>query len=258
MYFLDTQEIEYFFWKAQKLNSLHPWFEVNSFFRELCSFCFHNEKKVPLTQEVEVMQKTCSVWECLLEKYVSHNVIDAVNPWKTLEEFEYYKNYWDLSRLEYLNLTFYWAIKSVLFLWGGALPLTAILLAKNYKISSTIIDYDIEAYETWKQLIKTLGLQDFIQYSYWDAYSYHDIKEYDACYIAALVWQEEEKQRQLLKYISFSIKAGLFVLRSSHGTRELLYKKVSLWIVRECLQIEHIIHPKNHIINSIIIAKKYD
>lgn len=258
MHFLDIREIETFFLKAEKFTSLQPWKEVNSFFCELCSFCVKHEKKIPRIKEVEVLQKMCSTWECLLEKFISQSIIDSENPLETLRWFEYYKNYEDLSWLEYMNLAFYWDVKSILFLGVGALPLTAIILAKKYDIQCRIVDYDIETVDLGKKLIEKLWLEDSIEYIFWDAYNYNDSKKYDVCYVAALIWWEEQEQIKLLDHIRLRINTNYFLLRSSHGTRELLYRKVSLSLLRKYLDIEHIIHPKNRIINSIIIAKKYE
>ncbi|MCH8518984.1 methyltransferase, partial [Candidatus Gracilibacteria bacterium] len=179
-------------------------------------------------------------------------------PWNTLKEFLYFQNYEDLSRLEYLNLSFYCLPTKILFLGGGSLPLTAILLAKNYNVQCKVVDYDTEAVELGRKLIEKLGLEKNIQYVLADAYDYNDTERYDVCYIAALIWGDEDTQKKLLSHIKDTIQVQYFLIRSSHGTRELLYRKVSLSLLRKYLDIEHIIHPKNHIINSIIIARNYE
>gem|GEM_PF-3121024 len=52
-----------------------------------------------------------------MEKYYAQNIINSNIANRALEDFIYYKNYSDLTQLEYLNMSFFHKnIKHILFL----------------------------------------------------------------------------------------------------------------------------------------------
>lgn len=154
-----------FLGEAKKLPSYEPSEEVDRFFSQLCvyarsDFEFFRERldrnfDFSISSVVE-LQNICSLAEEKMEKFWAQKIIDSKNPRKTLSEFTYYMNYQKLTNLEYhLLLSQLSSLQKVLFVGSGALPLTAILLAKQ-GIKATLVERDNEAYDLSSQLIKVL------------------------------------------------------------------------------------------------------
>jgi pheromone shutdown protein TraB len=143
---------------------------------------------------------------------------------------------------------------NVLFIWWWSLPMSAILLAKKYNIQVDIVDCDIEAVESWIKLINKLWLSEKIQYFLWNANNFKTDKNYDSVFLAALVFQSNDinnilDNTQLLHFNS------LFI-RSAEGVRKLLYKPVDKKLINNYFSPIFEVHPKNELINSILIYKK--
>ncbi len=247
--------IDYFYDNLSKITDFKPWKNTNCLFWELCKYCINNDIEIEVNQKVLSINKFCSIWEYELEKFYSQKIIESNNPNVELEKFMYFENYTRLTKLEYLNSSWYTdQIKNVLFIWGWPLPLTAIILAKKYSVKSKIIDYSEEAVELSRKLIKSLWLQDKIEVILWEASKYFDSEQYDICYVASLVfWWENNNE--ILSNIS-NLNFDLLLTRTSNWTRKLLYKQTDQNVLKKYFDIQSIIHPKNDIINSFILAYK--
>lgn len=161
------KQILAFLEQAKNLPSYEPSEQVNRFFSQLCAYArsdfeFFREREMldrnfdfSISSVVE-LQNICSLAEEKMEKYWAQKIIDSKNPRKTLSDFTYYVNYQKLTNLEYhLLLSQLSSLQKVLFVGSGALPLTAILLAKQ-GIKATLVERDNEAYDLSSQLIKVL------------------------------------------------------------------------------------------------------
>jgi len=62
-------------------------------------------------------------------------------------------------------------------------------------------------------------------------------------------------QTELFENIS-QLQTKYFLFRSSVGKRELLYRKLSTTKLQKNFQVLLEIHPKNELVNSIVIAQK--
>jgi len=248
------ESLEPLYDKIKLLKDYKPSKKVNALFWELCNFCTNNnnlDQDIKIDENIYNLNKICAKAEVEMEKYYSKNIKNISD----LQNFIYYNNYELLSELEYLNLNFFLKnnFKNILFIWWWSLPLTSIILALKYGISSHIIDIDSDSIELSKNLIKNLWLEEKITIKLWDAKTYVDDKKYDVVYIASLVFLDDNKK--LLSNIS-NIDSKLFLTRSSHWLRQILYKKIDEKIINKYFNIKLVIHPKNEIINSILILTK--
>lgn len=246
--------LEEIYEEIEKLDNYIPCNKVNSIFSKLCNYCIKNDslyENIYWDNKILNINKICAKAEFEMEKYYNNNIQNIYD----LKEFIYYKNYEDLSELEYINTKFLFKneFKNILFIWWWPLPLTSIILAIKYNINSDIIDIDEESVNISKNLIEKLWLEDKINIFLGDAKTYKNNKKYDVVYIASLVFLDDNDE--ILKNIK-NIDSKLFLTRTSHWLRQILYKKTDEKIIEKYFKTELIIHPKNDIINSILILTK--
>lgn len=245
--------IRHFYERGINLQSLKPSIETHNFFFELCNYVKKDDSRnIKITHEIRELNKICALAEYELEKHWSIKIAHAEDPTKELQNFIYYDNYLQLTKLEVINATnIFGELGHMLFIWGGPLPLTSIILALHYGIQSTIIDNSKEAVDASRWLIRALNLDTMIHIELWDARSYESIVHFDLCYIASLVciWNEQDA---IIKNIS-KLAVNNFLIRTSEDKRQILYKKASERILKKYLKTQMIVHPKNDIINSFIL-----
>lgn len=247
--------IKYFYDKLHSLNDLSPSPLVNNTFSELCNYVINNDFDVKVSNEVDFINKTCAKAEYELEKYYSKLISWSNNPLDELYSFPYYDNYLKLIKLEYLNMSYFKDnIDNILFIWWWPLPLSSIILAKNYGIKSTIVDIDDEAVELSKQLVSSLWLEELVIIKKWDAISYTDNNQYDICYIASLVFLSQNID-QILNNIN-NINFWFVLSRTSDRSRKLLYRSIDIDLYKKYFDIKLIVNPKNEIVNSFILSTK--
>lgn len=229
--------------------------EVNGLFSALVA-----EAIDPLGEEMlskkqcGCLQKICAHAEYELEMHWAKQIIDGV---EQLVDFPYYKNYKDLARLEWN------AVAScsehdhhkVLFVGSGPLPMTAIMLALNHGVSSTLVDNDQAAVDISQALIKTLGLGHMITIVCADGNSFDRYQDFNVIFVAALAGQNVSQKISIFTHIKKAASEHCHVLaRSSWGRRQLLYPPLpkKVWTLFKPL-IE--ISPYNEIVNSVVIFK---
>ncbi len=104
----------------------------------------------------------CAAAECQLEKWWCLKILASEAPAQALSRFWYLPNYLSLRDAE-TALAGPEALRHSVFLGCGALPLTAILLARaDQRAHLRCVDADAEACELAQALIRALGLQDRI------------------------------------------------------------------------------------------------
>jgi len=243
--------IEFFIKEGKKLNDLKPNKETNNYFNNLCNFCQKNDLHINEDENTFFLNNLCAIAEFEMEKYYSNLIINSTNPEEELKNFIYYNNYDKLTTLEYLNSkSIKDNIKEILFIWWWPLPLTSIILYKKFGVKSYIIDNNLESIEISKKLINKLWLDNFITIEFNDAKKFKTDKRFDWIYLASLLftfWEIEIIEN--VKNLNFNFG----IIRTSYNTRKLLYKSVDENIVKNYFNIEYVIHPKNDIINSIIL-----
>lgn len=247
--------INNFYKKLKALKSLEPNEQTNKIFSELCEYSIKSEKNIKVNKKVLEINKICAEAEFEMEKFWANKIIKSKNPKKELENFIYFNNYQKLTNLEFINVKFFQEkIDNVLFIWWWPLPLTAIILAKEFWVNCKIVDYSTEAINLAKELIEKLELKSKITFEKKDILDYKDEKKYDLVYAASLIFWIKE-QEEIIKNIS-NLNFSKILVRTSHKSRKLLYKKTDENILKKYFKKELIVHPKNDIVNSFIILTK--
>ncbi len=240
-----------------KLETLRPSKKTNDAFSDLVAFCEKNSDVSLKQEQIKKLRKLSSVAEYEMEVYWAKKIIISKNPNKELEKFWYYKNYEQLVDLEYSNVTsLYTKIRTVLFIGGGPLPLTAIMLCKKYGLTCTILEKDKESCDASLLLVKKLGLSGKITIINIEAEKYDGYNKFGIIYIAAMVGDDETTKSKVISLIHSKIKKGkLLLCRSSHGTRKLLYTPIAKKFLKEVNPVLEV-RPYNSIINSFFILQK--
>jgi len=184
------------------LPNLKPSPYVNKVFSALVSHvCGPYMKHTLRGGQVIKLRKMCSLGEYELEKDAALTMLSKNNPLSALQDFIYYKNYKDLVALEFVKSGTIKKISRVLFIGGGPLPLSVIILAKDYKVVCTVIDNNQEAIDISKKLIESLGLTSMVQVQYCDASEFNLYEKYDCIYVAALVGSTRKEKNSLISLI---------------------------------------------------------
>ncbi len=249
--------IHEFYLRWIQLESLAPSVKTNDFFTKLIEYVKKDDyEDITITSEVLEINKICALAEYELEKFWNTKIVGSADARKELQNFIYYSKYTDLTRLEIINAKYFFGnIEHILFVWGGPLPLTSIILAQEYSIRSTIIDNSEEAVLLSKKLVAILWLEHMIRVELWDIKTYRSNIHFDLCYLASLVfiWDDHDV---ILQNTSI-LRVKNFLIRTSQNKRQLLYRKINEKILRKYLLPLLVLHPKNDIINSFILLTKY-
>lgn len=249
-------QVEKLYSQISKLTDLNPTNKVNQLFSKLVSLAISDiyEHTLHLQKQTH-LQQICSQSEYLLERFWANKIAISSDPPVTLTTFPYYQNYLDLVQLEFFSLKgcTQHQIHHFLFVGGGPLPLTAIILAKEYGVSVTVLDYDHDACLASKLLISKLGLQNQINIINQDGSSYLDYGKYDVISVAALAGTDDTVKKNILLQIKSNAKPKTHILaRSAWGNRQLLYKSIDRQLYEIFTPIIEV-HPQNHVVNSVII-----
>ena len=163
-----------------KLDSLKPSKKTNDAFSDLVKFCENNNDVSLKKDQIQKLRALSSVAEYEMEVYWAKKILGSKDSNKELEKFWYYENYEQLVDLEYSNITcLYKKVRNILFIGGGPLPLTAIVLCRKYNLSCTILERDLNSHSTSVKLVEKLGLSDRIKIINIDAESYSGYRKFD-------------------------------------------------------------------------------
>ena len=220
--------INNFYKRLKNLNDLKPNNETNELFSELCKYAIENNRSLKIDKKILEINEICAKAEFEMEKFWAEKIINSKN-----------------SKIE---------IENVLFIGWWPLPLTAIILSKNFWVNCKIIDYNQEAINLAIKLVDKLGLKEKISFVKSDILDYSDTEKYDLVYWASLIFWNDN-QENILKNIK-NLNFSHILLRTSHKMRQLVYKKIDKKILKKFFKEELIVHPKNEIINSFIILTK--
>lgn len=251
--------VNLFYEKLINLKDLSPNIITNEIFTNLYNYCINNTNtQLKITQKVLKINQICAEAEYKMELFYANKMITSNDPKNELNNFIYYKNYNDLSELEYFNLNFVNKnIKNILFIWSWPLPLTSIILALKYDVKITLLDISNEAIEISKKLINSLWLQNKFDFICSDIIDFETKNEFDVIYLASLVCQSTNNEK-IFSHINETLNFKNILVRTSLWIRQLLYKKIDEKLFNKYFKTLLKVHPENEIINSFIIAKKYD
>jgi len=246
----------YFYTQLKKIKNFTPRKKVNKILSALYSYSIDlHDDYIQNTQYVKDIRRFCVQSEEEMEKYYSQKISTSPEPIQEISRFMYFKNYQLLSHLEFTNLScFCPQIKNILFLGSGPLPLSAICLVQNYRVHVTLVDMSFEALELSRILIEKLWLWEYFTFVCENAQTFQSPDTFDVTISAAMLFTDGN-QTNLFENIS-RVRTKYFLFRSSKGKRELLYRKLSTTKMQKYFQVLLEIHPKNELVNSIVIAQK--
>jgi SAM-dependent methyltransferase len=212
----------------------------------------------PVVQAIQPrLHQLCARAETELESAWAERVMASDQPCEELERFPYYGNYGQLTRLEWYAIGGVTTCRPrrVAFVGSGPLPLSAMLLARDYGVTVTSYDRDPGAVEQGRRLAAALGLAG-LTFHRADACRCPDLRGYDVVILAALVGMNAPEKRRVLRQLYARLRPGaLLAARSAHGARTLLYPALDLGAL-EGLELLAVLHPFHQVINSVVLAQK--
>jgi nicotianamine synthase len=246
--------------KIRKLKTLKPTDDTNKVFSDLVKLALNPKVISDLTiEETKELRQLASNAEYEMELHWADKVINSLNPEAEIQKFWYYQNYIDLTKIEWLALESCCKTElhnKVIFVGSGPLPMTAIILARDYNVQVTLIDIDEKAIEVSKKLVNSLNLSNLISVEISAGESYKNYKSFEVVYLAALAGIDETFKQKILENISEQVTAHThLVLRSAHSNRTLLYSPINIENISDFTPILEV-HPHNDVVNSVIIFKK--
>lgn len=247
------------FKEIRSLTTLRPSPETNQAFSNLVTFCLTAEEKdITLSpKDITTLQELSSLAESEMETYWAKRIIASQNPNEELLHFWYYTNYSMLTDLEYKHTSLIRNdLKKILFVGGGPLPLSSILLCQKYNLRCTILEKDQASSDLATQLIEALGLSESISIKTINAAEYTNYNQFDSIIIAALVGNTPAIKDTIIRTIHANMeKDSLLLCRHAHGARKLLYPPISSSTIKEMKPIIEVA-PSHSIINSFFILQK--
>ncbi len=165
------------------------------------------------------------------ERYWSQRISQQRDAVSELCQYPEYPLYETIVEYEYglLNRSGSRGIQNILFIGGGPLPMTAILLAQKFRVTSTCIDRVAEACQLAQRLSEALDLTRYLRYRCVDILSLTELDRYDAVFLAALVGPNHHSKSQVVRHLNKYMQVGqILVLRTAHGWKRLIYSQVDV------------------------------
>ena len=185
-----------------------------------------------------------------LETDNAKSILKSDDPWKTLESFHFYNRYQGLLRNEN-QLVKFTPEKKVVFIGGGPLPLTLILLNKIFKAQCVSVEVLPEVAELSRKVIEKLGLESEIEVVLGDETSLRNI-DYTVVMVAALA---EPKERVFANVWEAVDTVTPVLYRTYTGMRAILYSPVTEKATRG-FHKEVMILPTGKVNNTSVLIRK--
>lgn len=239
------------------LPSYAPSPEINPLFNRLVEIALSSQDATPHLTKTQLsnLQRICNQAEYELEAHWAKRIAGSDAPNTTLHAFPYYANYEKLTKLEWHSLLSCQSHDdhSVLFVGGGPLPLTAMLLAKLYGQTVTILDYNSAACQAAQSVIAKLGLNHRISVIQSDAATFDGYSRFNTIFVAALAGAAPQEKEKIMRRIKeLSPRQAHILARSSWGTREILYTPLDQKLFSLFQPIIEV-RPHHDVVNSIVI-----
>lgn len=185
-----------------------------------------------------------------LETDNAKSILKSDDPWKTLESFHFYQRYQGLLRNEN-QLVKFTPEQKVVFIGGGPLPLTMILLNKIFKAQCVSVEVLPEVAELSRKVIEKLGLESEIEVVLGDETSLRNI-DYTVVMVAALA---EPKERVFANVWEVVDTVTPVIYRTYTGMRAILYSPVTEKATRG-FHKEVMILPTGKVNNTSVLIRK--
>jgi hypothetical protein len=177
-------------------------------------------------------------------------ILDSDDPWDALNSFYFYQRYEKLVQNENRLLEFIPG-KRVVFIGGGPLPLTLIMLNKVFGLKGISIEIVPEIAQRSREVVEKLGLKDEIEVVFGDETAISDLK-FDFIMVAALA---EPKKRIFRNLKNLLTKETKILYRTYTGMRAILYAPVTEEDILGFKKIDMIL-PTGKVNNTSVLIKK--
>ncbi|EKQ53444.1 MAG: Nicotianamine synthase protein [Methanobacterium sp. Maddingley MBC34] len=185
-----------------------------------------------------------------LETENAEAILKSDDPWATLESFHFYNRYQGLLRNEN-QLVKFTPEQKVVFIGGGPLPLTLILLNKIFNAQCVSVEILPEVAELSQKVIEKLGLESQIEIIRGDETSLRSI-DYTVVMVAALA---EPKERVFANVWEVVDTVTPVIYRTYTGMRAILYSPVTEKATRG-FHKEVMILPTGKVNNTSVLIRK--
>jgi len=248
---------------------LRPCQEVNELFTELVGLCCSTPPQLAdsalaqLGDEAPMTRRLCAAGETALEQYWARRVLAAADPHAELARFPYLGNYRELVRMELGAVMAAGGERPrrVAVLGSGPLPLTGIVLARDYGAEVLHVDRDPDSLWLGGKLTAALGLPAVTAHADLDdpgsehVLRAEGIGDCDVVVLAALVGQDAAGKRAVSARLARLLRPDTLVLaRSAVRLRSLLYPRVRAEDLAG-LRVELEVHPHSGVVNSVLVAR---
>ncbi|PSQ43153.1 hypothetical protein BRD17_06805 [Halobacteriales archaeon SW_7_68_16] len=143
------------------LDDYEPGPTVSTLFEYLVDRVLYGEGAVDLDPgQRRELRAIAATAEYRLERHWADRIVAAADPVATLAEFPYVENYRTLARLEHGGVVGVDKTRPMdaVFVGGGPLPLSAIVLARDHDWPVTVIDRDPDAVASARRITDALGV----------------------------------------------------------------------------------------------------
>lgn len=243
-----------------KRTNLQPSQQVNRLYSELVSMALDPAEGVRemmklSSGQLREVHEICARGETCLEAYWADRIQRSRTPMAELLDFPYLDNYLKLSGSELALLVKHVPQdrqRKLAYIGTGPLPLTALCCERHGIFDEVVgIDNDVKALAAGRRLCAKL--ESSLSFIHADAMEM-DYSEFSVIFVAALVGMTNEEKQTILAKIRQTARPGTLVaVRSSFGSRELLYPKLTALPARY-VEIDSYI-PTDNVVNSLHVLK---
>jgi len=203
-----------------------------------------------MNQALKIIRKFYMDFGARLETENAEEILKSDDPWATLESFHFYDRYQSLIKNEN-QLVKFTPEQKLVFIGGGPLPLTSILLKKYCSVNSISIEIIPEVAELSRRVIKRLGMESQIDVIMGDETAVKDA-DYTVVMVAALAEPKERIFANLWEIVDTKTPV---IYRTYTGMRAILYSPVTEKATRG-FHKEVMILPKGKVNNTSVLIRK--
>lgn len=179
------------------------------------------------TPVLEAIARLRTSYALRLELECARAVLDSPDPWRTLESFVFYPNYRQLARTEWEGADL-GAGDRVAFLGCGPLPMSLIVLYRQYAVEGIGIEQVPQCCELSRAVIQRLGLSRQVQVLLGNHLCFPLVEDCRLIMVAAAAEPKQEIFRHLAKVLPLEAEVSYRI--SEKGLRRLLNRQTSFHV----------------------------
>ena len=185
-----------------------------------------------------------------LEMQQAYDILDAEEPWTRVESFHYYERYPILVGSE-VRLAGFSAGDTVVFIGGGPLPLTPMLLDVCYGVKGISVEMVPQIAALSERVLDKLGLGSAIEVVCGNETALAGL-EYDGVMVAALAEPKKRIFRNVRRLVASETK---ILYRTYSGMRAILYAPVVSENVAGFQEVGRVL-PTGKVNNTSVMIRK--